>query len=44
MYIQYSEKISDDAKSVKEKLTEADLALVIKDIAKRVVFGLPTVQ
>lgn len=39
MYIQYSEKISDDAKSVKGKLTEADLALVIKDITKRVVFG-----
>lgn len=39
MYIQYSEQISNDAKTVKEKLTEADLALVIKDITKRVVFG-----
>lgn len=44
MYIQYSEQISNDAKLVKEKLTEADLALVIKDITKRVAFGLPTVQ
>jgi hypothetical protein len=39
MYIQYSEQISNDAKTVKEKLSEADLALVIKDITKRVVFG-----
>ncbi len=39
LYIQYSEQISNDAKTVKEKLTEADLALVIKDITKRVAFG-----
>ena len=39
IFIEFSKKITNDSKKVKEHLEEDEKALVIKDITKRVIFG-----